>query len=213
MKTNCPDFKLYLILDYHLQMKHPPLALARMGMENGVDLLQLRYKGSNIEDFYQLAVDLRKLTTDFGIPLIINDRVDIALAAGADGVHLGQQDLPQASARKLLGPNKIIGRTGHSLEQALAAQTQGADYVSCGPIFQTFSKADAHPPAGLELIREYKRQIEIPWVCIGGITAANLPQITAAGATRIAVISAISQANDPASAAGQLRNILLILLL
>jgi len=210
MKTNCPDFKLYLVLDYHPQMKHSPLELARMGMENGVDLLQLRYKGSNIGDFYQLAADLRKLTGDFGIPLVINDRVDVALAAGADGVHLGQHDLPQAAARKLLGPGKIIGRTGHSLEQALAAQSEGADYVSCGPIFQTFSKADAHPPVGLELIREYKPRIEIPWVCIGGISAANLPQVTAAGASRIAVISAIAQADNPGQAAGQLRNILLL---
>jgi thiamine-phosphate pyrophosphorylase len=198
-------FKLYVIIDLHAQNKLPPDRLVQEVLKGGADIIQLRYKGNDLHHFWQLGEKIRPLLRQAGVPLIINDRVDIALALGADGVHLGQQDLPLKAARQILGPQSIIGISTHSLEQALAAQAAGADYVGMGPIFPTLSKQDAHPPVGFSLIEQYKQKISIPWVAIGGINPDNMVPLLEAGVERIALISAISQAEDAERATRQLK--------
>jgi thiamine-phosphate pyrophosphorylase len=189
-------FKLYVIINIAGQYQLPPDQLAQEVLRGGADILQLRYKGDNLRYFWQWARKICPIAQKAKIPLIINDRVDLALALGAAGVHLGQDDLPLEAARKLLGLHKIIGVSCHSLKQALTAQAAGADYVGMGPIFPTISKKDAKTPLGFSLIEQFNRQLSIPWVAIGGINLDNCPRLIEAGAKRIAVISAISQAKN-----------------
>jgi thiamine-phosphate pyrophosphorylase len=134
---------------------------------------------------------------------IVNDHLDIAMAAGADGVHLGQADLPLVAVRRVWGPGHLVGRSTHSLEQARAAAAEGADYIGIGPVFATPTKP-GRPAVGLELLRPAASELAIPWFAIGGIDSANLAQVLAAGASRVAVVRAVSSAADPAEAAAAL---------
>ncbi len=202
------SFKLYLIIDLNYPSRHSPNKLAEEAMKAGVDLLQLRYKGNNLRLLWEWANKIKPLARAAGIPLIINDRVDVALALDAAGVHLGQQDLPVAAARRILGRDKFIGISCHNIEAALAAQSQGVNYVSMGPVFPTLSKADAKTPLGFELIKQFNAKLDIPWVAIGGIKPDNLGSLVEAGVSRIAVISAIAQAEDIAQATRQLKGML-----
>jgi thiamine-phosphate pyrophosphorylase len=152
-------------------------------------------------------VCLLPLTRAAGIPLIINDRVDVADAVGADGVHLGQDDLPVEEARRLLGPSRLIGKSTHSVEQALAAQAEGADYIGLGPIFPTPTKPD-YRSIGTEPIRQIVSHMQVPVVCIGGIDAETLGGVIAAGAQCVAVVRAVCAAPDPEAAARTLKEIL-----
>jgi thiamine-phosphate pyrophosphorylase len=153
-------------------------------------MVQLREKTASGRDFYRLAVSLRRLTKRLGIPLIINDRADIALAAGADGLHLGQTDLPVEAARRVIGGG-IIGVSAGNARQAVAAWRGGADYIGAGAVFPTPSKDDSGESIGLETLRGICAAVPIPVIAIGGICAENAPDVMRCGAAGIAVISAI----------------------
>ncbi len=173
-------------------------------IEGGARIIQLREKKLSERDFYRLATDFRELTARAGMLLIINDRVDIALAVGADGVHLGQDDFPVPAARKL-GPELLIGASSHNLEEALRAQEEGADYVNIGPIFPTATKEDAGFFLGPEAIAGISKRLRIPFTVMGGINESNIDQVLSAGARRIAVVTAITRAPDIAAAVRSLR--------
>ena len=160
----------------------------------GVEVVQYRNKKGDTREMYEEASRLREICQDAAF--LINDRIDIALAVDADGVHLGQSDMPYRAARKLLGQDKVIGITVHNLQEALEAQALGADYLGVSPIFQTQTKADAGRPAGITLIEEIRRWVDTPLVAIGGITLANAPQVIKAGADGICAISCVVAKED-----------------
>jgi len=155
----------------------------------GVKIVQYRAKGAETKEMYEEAAALRKICKN--TIFLINDRVDIALAVNADGVHLGQSDMPYQVARKLLGKKKIIGVTVHNLKQAKEAEKRGADYIGLSPIFKTSTKPDAKNPVGIELIKKIKKYVHLPIVAIGGINLLNAPQVIAAGADCVCAISAV----------------------
>lgn len=159
-------------------------------------IIQLRSKKITSKDFLETARIIRKITADNGVVFIVNDRVDIALMTDADGVHLGQDDLPVKEARRLLGKNKIIGFSTHNLKEVLTANKLPVDYISFGPIFQTQSKEDAQIPKGLRGLAEVRKAINIPIVAIGGITESNLTSVFKEGADSAAMISEILSSAD-----------------
>jgi thiamine-phosphate pyrophosphorylase len=188
---------LYLIIDPDLCVTDP-ITLAEIGIKNGVDIIQLRYKGEDIAYFHRLAEQLRQLTRKLDVPLIINDRVDICLSVDADGVHLGQDDFPVEAARALLGEKKIVGLSTHNLEQVKNSNNSPANYIGLGPVFATTSKKNPDPPIGLDGLRIILPQVKFPCFVIGGITPENIDAVVEAGARRVAVISAITKADNPA---------------
>jgi thiamine-phosphate pyrophosphorylase len=159
-------------------------------IDAGVRIVQYRNKTGTTRQMYDEAMELMKLCLH-GTLFVVNDRVDIALVVDADGVHIGQDDLPYKTARKLLGKNKIIGVTVHNVEEAVEAQKNGADYIGLSPIFSTSTKTDAGKPAGPGLITEIKKNVRIPVVAIGGITLDNAARVIDAGADAICSISAV----------------------
>lgn len=161
----------------------------------GAKIVQLREKNLSTRDFYDLAVLYRMETRRYGMALIINDRVDIALAVEADGVHLGSDDLPVRAAREVLGPGAIIGGSSHSVEEALRVQDEGATYVNIGPLFPTPTKPGA-APVGLTAVKEVAAVLSIPFTVMGGVTLKNLDSVLSAGAKKIGVVSAIFGAKD-----------------
>lgn len=168
-------------------------------------MIQLRVKGPPTGRFVELAREIRRLTTRHRAILIINDRVDIARLVDADGVHLGQDDLPPSAARQILGEGKIVGFSTHNLEQAHEAQRQGfADYLGFGPVFSTASKERPDPLVGIAGLRAVRRRVGLPIVAIGGIDAGNLTQVLNAGADAAALIGAIVASADPGAATAQL---------
>lgn len=182
--------------------------VARLLVEGGVDIIQLRAKKESREQITEMARAILSITRPASVPLIINDYPDIAKEVNADGVHLGQEDLEEKAfemVRSQLGPDKIIGVSTHSVEQALAAEQLGADYIGVGPIFPTGTKP-GRAAVGLELIRQVAPRVKIPFVCIGGINHSNVRQVREAGARWIAVVSAILCANDVTGAARELLN-------
>lgn len=170
------------------------IADVKEAIQAGVEVIQYRNKNGSTAELYQEAMALRCICKN--TCLLINDRVDIAMAVNADGVHLGQEDLPIKEARRLLGRKKIIGLTVHSLPEAKEAKDQGADYLGVSPIFTTSTKLDAGKPAGLSLIHKIKRKISLPLVAIGGITLENSPLVIAAGAESLCAISAVVTKKD-----------------
>lgn len=161
-------------------------------IEGGATLIQLRDKDASSREFFDAVKECVEYARPRGVRIIINDRVDIAITAGADGVHLGQDDLPPESARDLLGERAIIGYSTHSVQQAISAAKLPVDYVAIGPIFATGTKADAEPVVGLKAIRDVRRAIgATPIVAIGGIDEQNIAEVIAAGADSAAVISAL----------------------
>jgi len=163
----------------------------------GVRVVQYRNKNGNTKEMNNEAAVLRKICKD--ILLLINDRLDIALAVDADGVHLGQDDMPYEIARKILGKDKVIGITVHNIEEAREAEKIGADYVGVSPVFSTSTKSDAGKPAGVSLIIEIKKNVSIPVVAIGGINLKNAEEVVAAGADGLCAISAVVAADDVAA--------------
>lgn len=159
-------------------------------LKSGVRWVQYREKGKSRREVYEEAARLRKLTQDFNAVLIVNDHADIAMCVNAAGVHLGQKDLPLREARKIMGKNRIVGISTHSLEQAIEAEKGGADYIGFGPVFHTTTK-DAGGPKGVSMLREVKKQVTIPLVAIGGINFENIQLVLDAGADAVAVASAI----------------------
>jgi len=177
---------------------------ARAAIAGGADAIQLRETSVPDAVMLALAAELRELTDETGKLLIIDNRPDIAALIAADGVHLGQHDLPVAESRKLLRPGAIVGKSSHSVDQAKASVNEGADYISVGPIFETKTK-DVGPPVGEELLKQVAEKVPLPLVPIGGITSKNVDQLVAAGAERVAVCSAVCAAKNPKSAAEAIR--------
>lgn len=201
------DYSLYLVTDRLLLGGKDLAETIEQAILGGVTAVQLREKDVTSLDFYHIAQTVKNSTAKYGVPFIVNDRLDIALAVDADGLHIGQRDLPLPVARKLLGAKKTIGVSATTLEQALSAQEQGADYLGIGAMFPTATKEDADSVSLRELQR-IKEQARIPIVAIGGIQANNIQQIIAAGADGAAVVSAIIAAADPRAAAEQLRKLI-----
>jgi thiamine-phosphate pyrophosphorylase len=193
--------KLYLVATPREHMSENDfLARVRAALDGGVDMLQLRCKNAEALPYIRLAERVRDLAAAAGIPFIVNDRPDVALAVGADGVHLGQNDLPVAWARRIL-PAAIIGRSSHEAAHAERAVSEEASYFAVGPVWETPTKP-GRPAAGLSYVSDIAaRAIAIPWFAIGGITIDNVDEVLARGATRIAVVRAILDAADPAVAA------------
>jgi thiamine-phosphate pyrophosphorylase len=170
-------------------------------LRGGARLLQLRWKRPGVADFFATATECARLAQVYGARLMINDRVDVALACGADGVHLGQSDLPLAAARRLLGARRWIGVSTHDVEQARVAAAGGADYVGFGPIFATSTKRTGYSPRGLEGLRQVRAAVTLPIVAIGGIDFDNAAEVIAVGADAVAMISALAASPDAAGAA------------
>jgi thiamine-phosphate pyrophosphorylase len=199
------NLDLYVVTDAELSQGLGHLEVARRALSGGADVIQLRDKKLPARELYRLAAELSKMAHPSGAALIVNDRLDIALAAGADGVHLGQDDLPVALARRLSPPGFIIGASVGSVEEAVRAERDGADYVALSPLFSTRSKVDAGTGHGLEVLRAVRRAVSIPLVAIGGIDQSNVAEVIAAGADGVAVISAVVGASDVEGAARNLR--------
>jgi len=205
------DVGLYLLISSKMiAEKHASVReTARAAMAGGVEAIQLREKAGETDDdqFLALAAELRELTDEMGRILIINDRPDIAAIIGADGVHLGQHDIPVSEARRLLRPGAVVGKSAHSIQQAKAAVREGADYIALGPMFETTTK-DAGPPPGPELMKEAKADpIVSPavLVAIGGINAENAARVVEAGATCLAVCAGICRSENPKAAAAEIK--------
>lgn len=194
---------LYVVITEAFCAGRTSLTVLDRVLAAGVRIVQLREKDLEGRAYYELAVELRRRTQAAGAVLIIDDRLDIALAAGADGVHLGQTDLPVAEAHRV-APELIIGASSHSLAEALAAQNDGAGYVNIGPIFSTPTKPAA-VPLGVEAIGRIVPHLQIPWSTMGGINEGNIAQVVAQGARHPAVMSAVTAAKDVAAAATTLR--------
>lgn len=191
------DFSLYLITDRHQTGNGDLLAVVEEALAGGVRCVQLREKDLTARSLLELARAMRRLTDRFGARLLVNDRVDIALAAVADGVHLGEESMPAAVARELLGPGRLIGVSCHNREGAAAATAQGADFITFGPVYHTPSKAAYGAPAGIGPLTAVSRETAVPVFALGGIKEGNIPEVLAAGAAGVALISAIIAAPAP----------------
>lgn len=187
---------LYPIADTLGRAELSYIDLAEKLCAGGARLLQLRVKDLPTRDFLATAQDVREICRRHNCLLIINDRADIALAVEADGVHVGQEDLPLAAARQVVGPGKIVGVSTHSPQQAIEAARDGADYIGFGPLFGTTTKATGYTARGLEQLREIRKLVTIPIVAIGGITTERAPSALEAGANAVAMISELVLAKD-----------------
>jgi thiamine-phosphate pyrophosphorylase len=202
------DWDVYLVTQESLSAGRSTRAVVEAAIEGGVGVVQLREKDRSARERYELGLDLREVTRDAGVALVVNDRVDLAQAVDADGVHLGDDDLPVSVARELLGDGAVIGRSVSTVAGAEAAAAAGADYLGVGAVYRTDSKDDVDEdehgigPARVAAIAD---AVDVPLVGIGGITAANAADVAAAGADGVAVISAITGAADPAAATRALR--------
>lgn len=201
------DIRLYCFSPGQFLKGRDPVEIVMAQIRGGADVIQLREKQMSKKARLELGERLRDVTRREAIPFIVNDDVDIALILDADGVHLGQDDIPIRAARPLMR-DKIIGVSTHSLEQAIEAISAGADYIGVGPIFETATKRDRDPLVGLELLRRIKDICPIPYVAIGGIGKDNIASVTEAGCHRAAVISDILLAPDIEDRCRQLRGIL-----
>lgn len=196
---------LYLVTDAGLSRGRGHLSIVKAGIRGGVTMVQYREKDAPTRRMIEEAADILSLCRTAGVPFIVNDRLDVALAVDADGLHVGQDDMSARVARRLLGSGKILGVSAGSVEEALRAEADGADYIGASPVFSTPTKPDAPPPLGLEGLRRMAEAVSIPVVAIGGMTAGNAADMIAAGAAGVAVISAIVSADDVEEAARQIR--------
>lgn len=202
---------VYLVTDRPLCLHHQLEEVVRLSASGGVSLVQLREKETSSREFLTLAIHLKKILTPFQIPLLINDRVDLCLASGADGVHLGQSDLPWLEARKLLGKNAIIGLSIETKEDWESLNREHSnpslDYLAVSPVFNTPTKTNTKQALGIAGVRWLKEKTKLPVVAIGGINIGNAKEVIQAGADMIAVVSAICSAKDPKEATLSLRNL------
>ncbi len=187
---------LYAIIDTSYAPLEGLEKTASLIIEGGAKILQLRSKGKGAGQVLEACRKLRRITLDNGAIFIVNDRVDIAVACGADGVHLGQEDIPLGDARSLLGASAIIGVSTHNTKEAKEAEASGADYISFGPVFPTKTKADAQSPKGLEGLKEIRKAVRLPIVAIGGVTEERLMDVLNSGADGAAIISDILASGD-----------------
>ncbi|MFV8826631.1 thiamine phosphate synthase [Alkalihalobacterium sp. APHAB7] len=197
------DFKLYTITGEEFHPDRDLVTVMEQAIIGGSDIIQLRDKTNSKKVVFEKAKQLRELTQKYGVTFIVNDHIDVALAVDADGIHIGQDDLPIEEARKIVGENKIIGLSTHAIEEAREAERAGADYIGVGPIFHTNSKVDVVDPVTTDYIRQVVKEITIPFVAIGGIKLHNVDQVIEAGAARICAISEIVGAEDVSSVCQQ----------
>jgi thiamine-phosphate pyrophosphorylase len=198
------DVRLYLVTDRPLCMGRDLAEIVLGAVKGGTGVVQLREKSAPFEEFVDLGRRLKSLLDPFGVPLIINDRVDVALAVGAGGVHLGQTDAPVAEARQLLGRDAVIGLSVECMDQVLAAEELDVDYLGVSPVFATRTKPEAAAPWGLEGLKRVRAVSRHRLVGIGAITSSNAAEVIRSGAHGVAVVSAICSAGDPQMAARQL---------
>ena len=206
-KTNADrkNLNLYAITDRHWLNGRTLYSVVKESLEGGVTFLQLREKELDEEHFLEEARKLQKLCREYQVPFVINDNVDIAVAINADGVHVGQSDMEAGDVRAKLGPDKIIGVTAKTVEQAVLAQERGADYLGVGAVFHTDSKADARE-ISFDTLKDICKAVSIPVIAIGGITEENVKELAGTGICGVAVISAIYAQNDIKKAAENLKN-------
>lgn len=202
------DLSLYLVTDQKLAGHRNLLEVVQKAIKGGVTVVQLREKDLSAREFYELGIRTKELLPP-DVPLLIDDRLDLALAIGTDGLHLGQRDLPVEIARKLLGPPAIIGLSVENLSQLQAAKQLPVDYLAISPVFSTPTKTDTGPAWGLDGLRTARELTCLPLVAIGGIDENNAASVIQAGADGVAVVSAICAAPDPEEAARRLKNIIL----
>ena len=201
--------RVHVLTDTVLQDRYSHLELTGMAVRGGADVVQFRQKQGSTRELIETAREMQKACRDAGVAFIVNDRIDVAMACEADGVHLGQEDFPIPLARRILGPERIIGGSASDLEEARSCVEEGADYVGFGPVFPTTSKDDAGPVSGLEVLREIAEAFPVPVVAIGGIGEDNAVEVMKAGAHGIAVISSVCCRPDPADAARRLCELIL----
>lgn len=200
------DYTLYLLTDRNILQGKDFKRSAEEAVRGGVTLLQLREKEASTREFYESALQMKELAHSFKLPLIINDRLDIALAVDADGLHIGQDDLPLTTARKLLGPGKLLGLSVSNAEEAVYGEEHGADYLGAGAVYHTGSKEIAVPPIGPGELKKIKNAVSIPVVAIGGISLSNIREVKETGVDGVAVISAILGSRQIEGAARELLN-------
>ena len=198
---------LYLVTDERLSRGRPTVELVRAAIRGGVDAVQLRGKELSLREQVALGRELRAITREAGVLFIVNDRADLAIALDADGVHVGQDDLPADLARRVVGPDRIVGVSAATVEEARIARAMGADYIGVGAIYGTATKLDAGAAIGTAAIGPLT-SLGLPIVGIGGIGAGNAAEVIVAGAAGVAVVSAIVAADDPEAAARALRQII-----
>jgi len=201
------NYSLYLVTDSALARGRSLLEVVRAAVDGGVTCVQVREKGIPSRAYIDVLLPIRALLRERGIPLFVNDRVDIALAVETDGIHLGQTDMPLALAKRVAEGRLLVGVSCEALQDALDAERGGADYVSVSPVFATPTKTDTAPALGLEGIRAIRSAVRLPVVAIGGINETNAADVVRAGADGVCVVSAIVSAPDPRVAAAALRDI------
>lgn len=202
------DYTLYLVTDRELMSTGNLETAVEEAIEGGVTMVQLREKSASSKEFYEQAVRIKEITEHYGVPLIINDRIDIALAVGADGVHIGQSDIPAATARMIIGPDMILGVSASSVGEALQAQIDGADYLGVGAMFHTGTKKDAQI-VSMEELKQIRQAVQIPIVAIGGINRENAASFRETKIDGLAVVSAIISKPDIKGAAAELKRLFL----
>lgn len=201
--------RLHVLTDFHFQQRHSHAALARLAVAGGADTVQFRQKAGTVRDLLANLRPVVAVCREAGVPLVVDDHLDLALAVGADGVHLGQLDLPVADARAVLdrcgGPTRLVGATATTAEEAAAAEAAGADYVGFGPVFPTGSKANPASVKGLAGLARACAAVRIPVVAIAGITPERVRAVLEAGAHGVAVMTAVTTAPDPWAATARFR--------
>jgi thiamine-phosphate pyrophosphorylase len=206
MKSNI-DYKLYLVTDRGVLKGRDLAESVEAAIRGGVTLVQLREKDISTLDFHKVALEVKAITRKYNIPLIINDRIDIALSVDAEGIHVGQDDMPCTVTRKIIGEDKIVGVSVSTLEEAIQAEKDGADYIGVGAIFPTSSKDDAKS-VSIEVLKKIKETVSIPVVAIGGISSKNVSLLKPANIEGIAVISDILSKEDITKAARELKELI-----
>ena len=192
--------QLHILTDTALQSRFSHVELTRLAIQGGADTIQFRQKIESTREMIKIAQQIKQMCTDSGVAFIINDRVDVAIASDADGVHLGQDDFPLPLARKLMGESKILGGSAVTLAEARKCLTEGADYIGFGPVYPTTSKEDAGPVTGIDLLKQVVETIPLPIIAIGGVSVENTPEVIQAGTHGIAVISAVCCQENPEQA-------------
>ena len=206
MKKEDIDYSVYLVTDRRNKTDDEFLNIIEEAIKGGTTIVQLREKTASTKEFYDLALKVKEITSRYGVPLLINDRIDIALAVGSEGVHIGQDDMPADIAREIIGEDKILGVSASTVEEAKKAEIDSADYIGSGAVFPTSTKDDADSVSKEEL-KEIVDSIDIPVVAIGGITVENAHTLKGSGIAGFSVVSAIMSAEDPKEASEKLKEI------
>lgn len=200
------DYSVYLVTDHRGKTDAEILNIIEQAIKGGTSVVQIREKTASTKEFYNLALKAKEITEKYNVPLIVNDRIDIALAVKSDGVHIGQDDMPAKVAREIIGEEMILGVSASTVEEAIKAESDGADYIGSGAVFPTATKDDADSVSKEEL-KEIVNSTSIPVVAIGGITIENAESLKDTGIDGFSVVSAIMNADDPKKASERLKEI------